>query len=183
MSVLVVSVVAVAWVVVVAGAAKLHDPAPLRTVLHSIGVTVPRAGVRAAGVLEIAMGVLVILLGSPLVMLAMGCAYLVFAGLLVVVARAGDPVSCGCFGARSSSAGWVGIVIDLGSAGVTLTGAAVAAPVGLGSGSDLLAVILGGAVASLLIVIHTTGAELAVGLGRLRRRDSWPPSIMTAGGG
>ena len=183
MSVLVVSVVAVAWVVIVAGAAKLRDPAPLSAVLHSMGVTVPRSAVRGAGVLEIAMGGLVLVLGSRPVMLTMGFAYLAFAGLLVVAARAGGSMSCGCFGARSSSVGWVGITLDLGSAVVALTAAAVAAPVGLRSGSDLLVVTLGAAVAWLLIVIHTTGAELAVGLGRLRRRDSWPPSIMAAGRG
>jgi len=183
MNVLVVSVIAVAWVVVVAGVAKLHDPAPLRSVLHSIGVTVPRVAVRAAGAAEIALGALVLLLGPRPVILAMGFAYLVFAGLLVVVARAGDSLSCGCFGARSSSAGWVGIAVDLGSAVVALAAAALAAPVGIGSGSDLLAVVLGAVVASLLIVIHTTGAELAAELGRLRRRDSWHASILSAGRG
>jgi len=142
---------------------------------------VPRAAVRGAGVAEIALGALVLLRGSRPVVVAMGCAYLVFAGLLVVVVRAGDSMSCGCFGARSSSAGWVGVALDLGSAVVALTAAATAAPAGLRSGSDLLAMFLGAVVASLLIVIHTTGAELAVELGRLRRRDSWHPSILTSG--
>ena len=167
--VLVLAVNAVAWVLLVAGVAKLIDPAPLGAAMLAIGFRAPRALLRAFGIVEVAVGAAVRLGGSTSTLIALAVAYAAFATTLVVVSRRSNGASCGCFGSRASAAGWVGVTLDVVSAAIAAT-AAIAVPGRAGEWSPLLASI---PIAALLVVIHTTGAELADGLRRLRRRDGW----------
>ncbi len=176
MVVVLVAVDAVAWVIIAAGVAKAMDPAPLGASVLALGVRAPRSLLRSFGLVEVVLGAAVLLDGSRSLMGALGFIYVVFAVALIVVSRRTDGASCGCFGARGASAGWVGVTVNLVSAAIAFVGV-VSPPVRAG---ELVPAVASVPVGLLLVVLHTTGAELADGLRRLRNRDGWRHAIPIA---
>lgn len=169
MVVVLVAVDAVAWVIIAAGVAKAMDPAPLGASVLALGVRAPRSLLRSFGLVEVMLGAAVLLDGSRPLMGALAFVYVVFALALVLVSRRTDRASCGCFGARGASAGWVGVTANLLSAAVAFV-AVISPSARAGEIAPALASV---PIGVLLIVLHTTGAEFADGLRRLRDRDGW----------
>ena len=91
---------AVALLLVLAGAVKLREPADAASFLGALGLPPSRLLVGAAAVVEIAAG------GSALVWpraaaVAIALLYGIFTALVTVQLRRGVAVSCGCLGART----------------------------------------------------------------------------------
>ena len=88
-----------AALLVVAGGAKLVDPAPLVRALRSVGLPAPRLAVRAGAAGEVALGVAAAATGSVLAAAGVALSYAAFTVfVLVVLRRGGVLASCGCFG-------------------------------------------------------------------------------------
>lgn len=88
-----------AALLVLAGATKVLDPAPLRRALRSVGLTLPAAAVRAGAAAEVALGVAAVLTGSRWAALGVAVSYAAFtAFVLLALRRGGVLASCGCFG-------------------------------------------------------------------------------------
>ena len=173
-----VAVDAVAWVIIAAGVAKVMDPAPLGASVLTLGVRAPRWSLRSFGLVEVALGAAALLNGR-LALGALAFAYLTFAVALALVSRRTDGASCGCFGSRQASAGWVGVTLNVVSAAIAAV-VAVSPPADAGRVTPILAAV---PVGVLLVVLHTTGAEFADGLRRLRHRDGWPHAVPIAARG
>lgn len=92
-------VVAGAVLLLVAGAGKVRRPAATRGALRSVGVRASAGVVRALGAVEIALGLLVVIVGGAVPTAALGIAYLGFTGFLILALRSGGAISsCGCLG-------------------------------------------------------------------------------------
>ncbi len=86
-----------AFVLCVAGAAKLRAPDPAA---RAVGADRRLVRLFAAG--ELGLGALVIVAGGPAPAAVMAALYTAFAALTLRLARAGE--SCGCFGAEQNAA-------------------------------------------------------------------------------
>lgn len=184
----------VSLVLVVAGASKLTDPAPVAATLSALrrpsGSTAHPAGpgsgvglARSVGALEVVVGLAALTVGGPLVALAVAAAYAAFA-VVVVVARSRGLESCGCFGVASAPPSWVHVAVNVVSAAVAVA-AAVAGPVPASDGLSALggpdAVVVGCLVllaTALVVVIDTTVADVveAARLVRSQADDDPTPS-------
>lgn len=90
---------AAAALLVLAGAQKTADPAPLVRALRSVGLRVPRLAVRAVALGEVALGLLALTTGSRAAALGVAASYAGFTGFVLLArARGGVLASCGCFG-------------------------------------------------------------------------------------
>jgi len=90
---------AAAALLVVAGAAKVLDPAPLVRALRSVGLRLSAGAVRAGAVVEAGVGVAAVLTGARPAALLVALSYAAFTGfVLLALARGGVLASCGCFG-------------------------------------------------------------------------------------
>jgi len=132
-----------------AGVAKLRSPDQAAAMLRKawrptrLRGSARRMLVRTGGVVELAVGVLVIVTGGRVAAVLLGCCYLAFLLVAGRLLRGGQRTSCGCFGATDSPVGVGHIVVNL--AAVAIAGAALArapGPVGgLFDGSALTGVI------------------------------------------
>ena len=120
---------AAASLLVLAGLAKVRDPAPLVRALRSAGLSVPRALVRAAAAAEVALGAAALALGSQVAAALVALSYAGFTVfVMVALHRGGVPASCGCFGRADTPPSRTRAVLTLALAAVA---AAVAVrPVG-----------------------------------------------------
>ena len=117
---------AAAALLVVAGAIKVIDPAPLVRALRSLGLPHldlrrGRALVRAGAALEVGIGVAALTTGSRAAALAVAGSYALFT--LVVVRgllRGGVLASCGCFGGVDTPPTRTHAVVTAGLAAVAL---------------------------------------------------------------
>lgn len=153
---------AAAALLVVAGAGKLVDPAPLVRALRSLGLPGGPRLVRAGAAAEVAVGLAAVATGSRLAAAAVAASYAVFT--LVVLrglARGGVLSSCGCFGRADTPPTRTHAAVTAGAAAV----AAVVAARPVGPLPDLLADQPGAGVPLLLAtaaVAATTYLVLAV---------------------
>lgn len=132
----------------VAGAAKLHRPAPARAALAATGVRIPAGALRAAGAAEMALGAVAVVSPEPAAAWAVAACYAAFAAYVVVALRrsGGRAASCGCFGGSGGPLHPFQAVVD---ASMAVAAVAVAAGGGLVAGPAERAwlVALGAAVA------------------------------------
>lgn len=134
---------------VAAGAAKFHRPAPARAALAAVtGVRLPAVAVRAGGAAEIALGAVAVVSPEPAAAWAVATCYGAFAAYVVLALRrsGGRAASCGCFGDSGGPLHAVQAVVD---ASMAAAAVAVAAGGGLAAGPVERAVVvaLGAAVA------------------------------------
>lgn len=115
-----------ALVILVGGAAKVVAPAGFAGLLATFRVPAPRLAAVAAGVVELVLGASALVVGGSGLALAVGAAYLVFAGTVLVARRRGAP-DCGCFGAVAAPPSSVHVVLNLAAAAIAIGAAAVAA--------------------------------------------------------
>lgn len=90
---------AAAAVLVLAGAAKLREPAPATRFAATLGVPLPGVFVRAAALVEIVVGLGALWRPRPAA-IAIALLFALFTGLAVRQLRRGDGLPCGCLGAR-----------------------------------------------------------------------------------
>lgn len=147
------ALLAAAALLVLAGVAKLRQPAEAAASLGSLGLPASPALVRAGSLLEVAAGGAA-LLWPRAAAAAIALLYLTFTLLVTVQLRRGGRVPCGCLGAASIPPSRVHLCLNAGCLAVAL--AAVAAPptsvVALAAASPLaaaVALLAGVAVASL----------------------------------
>lgn len=138
-----------ALVVVVAGARKLHEPSAIAGRLASWSVPAPRPLGRALGVVELAIGGVVLGVGGPIPAALLGALYVAFTVALVL---GGRDVPCGCFGTSDAPPGAAHLLVN-GLAAVSAA-VAVAAPVDP-VWSELAGSPVAGVPAGLLLVTAT----------------------------
>jgi hypothetical protein len=150
-------------VLAVAGAAKVHEPAPFRDFASRTGLALGAGAVRAAGVAEIGIAAAALVVGGRAAFAVVAAAYAGFAAV-AAVARAGGAPSCGCFGASSAPPSWTHVVLDvLVAVGAGGAAATDARPLvdrvdgGAGVGYVLFAVLA----TALVVILMTTAADLA----------------------
>ena len=114
----------VALVVVVGGVAKLVRPEPFSELLATLGLPGREAAARAAGVVEVALGLAAFVTGARWAAALLAVAYVVFAAT-VVLARRNGAASCGCFGAADAPPSGVHVATNLVSAAVAGAAAVV----------------------------------------------------------
>ncbi len=148
---------AVAALLVLAGAAKVTAPETTVSALAYARLPARDSLVRLIGVLELGLGLTAI--GAPSRALAVGIAgaYAGFTVVTVSLLRAGDQARCGCFGARSSAAHPIHLVLNLVAVAVAV-GTAVS-PVGSGMVAAVVAdpasgVLLAGSAAAVTALAH-----------------------------
>jgi hypothetical protein len=162
---------AAAALLVVAGASKVRTPGPATAMLATLWprlqrVSHARAAVRAAGVVEVCVGVTAVVIGGRFVMVLLAAAYLALTALAVRLASARQPVSCGCFGAADGEVGIAHVVLD-GCATAIAVAAVFVAPdnvVGLfqaGVGTGVISVAQAGLLAALGYLSITSLPALA----------------------
>jgi hypothetical protein len=142
------------------GAAKLRRPGQLVRVLDSAGLPARPVGVRLIALAELGLGTLGLIRPTAAVAVAVGLAYLGFAGFLSFLLVAKPTTgTCGCAGGRDVPPSWLHVALDVvavgsafglaassrGSEGVV----AMAAPLPLHGVTFLVGVTLLGYLASL----------------------------------
>ena len=110
---------AILVVLAVGGAAKLWRPAPFETAVRQLGVSVPAGTGRVAGVGEVLLAGVALVLGGWIPAAVVAAAYLGFSVVVVVSMRRGVG-SCGCFGQPSTPPSWLHVAVNVCSAAVAL---------------------------------------------------------------
>jgi Methylamine utilisation protein MauE len=118
---------AAALLLAVAGGLKVARPRSAALAMRSAGLPGSVLIGRLLGVVEIGIAVAALVVGGPVTAALVAACYLGFAGFVVRLRRrAGAQADCGCFGAETSPASPVHVVLNLVLAAVSL--AAVAWP-------------------------------------------------------
>ncbi len=111
-------VIAAALLLAVAGVSKLAAPDSTATALRAAGLPANRLLVEALGVVELVIGVVVVVWAPPAALAVMGLSYLAFAAFTWRLLQVqGASASCGCFGARTTPAHPLHVVVNLAIAG------------------------------------------------------------------
>jgi hypothetical protein len=114
-----------AALLVVAGAAKVVDPANTVGALRALRLPSSPTLVRCGAAAEAAIGAAAILAGGPAWWVLVAASYLAFAGFVLAAMRAGTMVgSCGCFGHEDTPPHPVHVALDVLLAGVAAAAAA-----------------------------------------------------------
>jgi hypothetical protein len=88
-----------AGLAVLAGGQKLLDPTSLVRAARSVSLPIGALSVRVLAGFEVAVGLVVLLVGSRLASLALSASYALFTAFVVLaLTRGGVLSSCGCFG-------------------------------------------------------------------------------------
>jgi uncharacterized membrane protein YphA (DoxX/SURF4 family) len=105
-------------VLATSGVFKLKSPDPTRATLAAFRMPSTRWAAQVVGVVEVVVGTAVVFAGG-VIQLAGGVMYVAFAGAMapIVVGRL-DLASCGCFGDRSASPGYLHLIVNGAGAGV-----------------------------------------------------------------
>ncbi len=120
---------AAALLLVLAGAQKVLDPAPLVRAARSTGLRLPRVVVRAVAGAEVVVGLAALATGAAWTAAAVSLSYLVFTGfVLLALSKGGVLASCGCFGKADVPATRTHAAVTAGFAVVAATGAPGALP-------------------------------------------------------
>ena len=114
-----------AALLVVAGAAKVADPANTAGALRAMRLPSSSTLVRCGAAVEAAIGVTAIVVGGAVPWALVAASYLAFAVFVVAALRAGTMIgSCGCFGHEDTPPHPVHVALDLVLAGVAAAAAA-----------------------------------------------------------
>jgi hypothetical protein len=114
---------------IIAGLPKVAQPASTSQALAGVGLPGREWMIRGLGTGEVLAGTAVLFVGGPWPALAVGLAYLGFAGF-VMFARARGGAACGCLGSDDTPPTLIHVVIDVAAALVALL-AATASPANL----------------------------------------------------
>jgi hypothetical protein len=88
---------------VLAGAAKAVDPAPLVRALRSVRLPASRGLVRVVAAAEVVLGVAAVATGARVAAAMVGLSYAAFTGFVLLArSRGGVLASCGCFGKQDT---------------------------------------------------------------------------------
>jgi hypothetical protein len=118
-----------ALVLMVAGAAKVADPARTAGALRALGWPSSAGLVRLGAGAELLVGAAALVAGGPVLAGLVALSYLGFALFVVAALTSGTPIgSCGCLGRADTPPSAVHVVVDAGLAAGAL--AAAAASVG-----------------------------------------------------
>lgn len=117
-----------AALLVVAGVGKLYAPAPTSRALRAAGLPAPTVVVRGLGVVEVAVGGAVLVVGGRLPAVSLAAAYLVVTAVAVRQRRA--RADCGCFGSAASGVVTSALHIGVDAGAVVVAGFAAARDVG-----------------------------------------------------
>ena len=114
-----------AALLVVAGAAKVADPANTVGALRALHLRSSPALVRCGAAAEAVIGAAAILVGGAFLWALVAASYAAFAGFVVAALRAGTMIgSCGCFGHEDTPPHPLHVALDLALAGVAAAAAA-----------------------------------------------------------
>ena len=125
---------AIAALLLVAGSiAKVRAPLDTARALQGVGINATAAMVRVGAAVEVVVGVLVLLVASPVGVALLAVSYLAFAGFVVRALRADAPISsCGCFGKIDTPPSRVHVIVDaaiaVAAGAVAVSGADVSLP-------------------------------------------------------
>ncbi len=139
------------------GGAKIAAPVQARRALRAVGVDVPLWSVRGLGVAEVALAAVAVLKGGVVLPIAVGMAYLAFAGFVLLMLRSGAGTSCGCFGSASTPPSGLHVAVNIVSAAAAFGAAGVDGLVTTlgdqaGAGLPLVALVLVGAYVMYLLL-------------------------------
>jgi len=173
----------VAIVLAVGGLFKLRDPAPTGAMFSALGLPGSSSVVRLVGLAELTVGVAAFVVGGRLLAAAVAVLYLAFAVVtLVLLRRADESVSCGCFGRLSARPSAVHVATNVGAVAVALVGALGGVPGFVAARPDLpaagvpqaLAIAVG---AWLLVAVLTVLPDVLDAV----RRGPAPSTVRTFG--
>ena len=138
-----------AALLVVAGAAKVADPANTVGALRAMRLPSSSTLVRCGAAVEAAIGVTAIVVGGAVPWALVAASYLAFAVFVVAALRAGTMIgSCGCFGHEDTPPHPVHVALDLVLAGVAASaavqGLVPAAAIADDPGQGVVVVVLAG---------------------------------------
>jgi hypothetical protein len=138
-----------AALLVVAGAAKVADPANTVGALRAMRLPSSSTLVRCGAAVEAAIGVTAIVVGGAVPWALVAASYLAFAVFVVAALRAGTMIgSCGCFGHEDTPPHPVHVALDLVLAGVAaaaaVQGLVPAAAIADDPGQGVVVVVLAG---------------------------------------
>jgi hypothetical protein len=115
---------------VLAGAAKVTRPEPARVAARAAGLSVPRSGVVAFGVVEVLAGVAGAVLGGRAALVVAG-SYLVLTFVAVRLLVRAPSTPCACLGASNAVVTPTHVVLNVTAALISIGAAAAGAPLGL----------------------------------------------------
>jgi hypothetical protein len=115
------------------GVAKMRTPLDTARALQGVGIGATALMVRVGAGVEVVLGLVALIIGSPVVAALVAASYLVFAAFVVLALHARAPISsCGCFGKVDTPPSRVHVVIDAAiaamAASVAITGTDVSMP-------------------------------------------------------
>ncbi len=161
----------VAVMLAAGGLSKVLAPGPTVASFQAVGLPGRRGLVRVLAVIEVALGLGLIVVGTVWLAALGAAVFMVFTGISARLLALGDQAaSCGCFGAQSSRPSVLHVVIDALAAAV-LAGAAVIGLPGLatdaGSVTDTLVylglVLVGGYLLTALLTVLPDALDAVAG--------------------
>lgn len=162
-----------------AGAQKVLDPSMTVGALRALRLPSSDGLVRVGAGVELALGVVAVVVGGAVLWWLVALSYLAFAGFVVAALRKGTMIgSCGCFGREETPPHPTHVMLNLGLAGVSAGAATSMSGSVVGELADRpgtgLVVVLLGSVA--LYLLHAGYVELprALAAGRAVRSRSLP---------
>ncbi|MDT4921518.1 MAG: hypothetical protein QOI15_2420 [Pseudonocardiales bacterium] len=171
-----VGLLAGAWLLAGAGAAKLWSPDAAAAMLRRAWRGAPRGSaarstVRATGLVEIAVGGAVLLTGTRTAAVLLAGCYLAFLAVAARLLLTGQHGSCGCFGSTESPVGFGHLVVNTAAVAVAIA-AAVRPPGAFGglAGDSVLLGVVGVGQALLLAYLAFLSITALPALAAARRR-------------
>jgi hypothetical protein len=161
----------VAVMLAAGGVSKALAPDPTVASFRAVGLPGRRGLVRTLAVIEVALGLGLIVVGTPWLAVLGAAVFMVFTGISARLLALGDQAaSCGCFGAQSSRPSVLHVVIDALAAAVLAAAAVVGLP-GLasdaGSALDTVVylglVLIGGYLLTALLTVLPDALDAAAG--------------------
>jgi hypothetical protein len=120
---------ATAGLLVVSGMTKLRFPLPTQRALEAVHLPSRTSVARAIGLIEVGIGIWCLFDPSRTSALSLAFLYTSFAGFLVLLMRAGAPVSsCGCLGREDSRPSLAHLVLDVAAAATAVLVASIPPP-------------------------------------------------------
>ena len=164
-----------ALLLVIAGLAKVFQPAPTAELLSLFGLPPLTAVVVGLGATEIAVGLLALVVGGPYFAAVVGVFYLGFCGV-TAKAMLGGAASCGCFGQVNAPPSTVHIVGN--AIFAVVSGAAMwsRTPLELMADAQLSGIVFvcaAGVIAGLALVAFTALPEALIARRQTRSSDQF----------
>ena len=121
---------AVAALLVLAGAQKVLDPTMTDGALRALRIPSSKALVRVGAAAEALLGAAAITVGGPVLWTLVAVSYLAFAAFVTAALRKGTMIgSCGCFGREETPPHWSHVALNVVLAGIAGAAATLDHPV------------------------------------------------------